>query len=116
MLTAVLYALNRFSFPALATAIYNFGIVLAAPLLSQTFGIRSLAIGILAGSLAQLCVMIWDLHRAAIGWHISFDWRHPALRKILTLYLPNTAALVVTLFQVGLDRRSASGTDERSIA
>ncbi len=116
VLTAVLYALNRFSFPAMATAIYNLGIILAAPLLSQTFGIISLAVGILVGSLAQLCVMLWDLQRAATGWKISFEWRHPALRKILMLYLPNTAALVVALFQVGLDRRLASSTDERSIA
>ncbi len=53
LLTAVLYSLERFSFPALATAIYNLGIVIAAPLLVARIGIFSLAVGIVAGAIAQ---------------------------------------------------------------
>lgn len=116
LMTAILYSLQRFSFPAIATAIYNIALILAAPLLAKWLGVTSLAIGILAGSIAQWLVMAWDVRRAGIQWQFRLDWRHPALRRILMLYLPNAVALLVALFQVGLDRRLASGAGERSIA
>lgn len=114
LLTAVLYALQRFTFPALATAIYNLGIVLAAPLLSAQFGVMSLVIGVLLGSAAQFAIMAWDVQRA--GVRFSVQWSHPALRQIVRLYIPIAAGLVVAQFQVGLDRRLASSTGEESIA
>ncbi len=116
VLTAILYALQRFTWPALATALYNLGIVLAAPLLAQRLGIHSLIVGILIGSGFQCLLMGWDLRQAGLPFRPDFDWRHPALRKILALYLPIAAGLVVTLFQVGLDRRLASGISAESIA
>lgn len=116
LLTAVLYTLQRFTWPALATAIYNLGIVCAAPLLANQLGITSLVVGILVGGGAQCAIMGWDIHRARVAVRPVFDWRHPALRKIIALYLPIAAGLVVTLFQVGLDRRLASTTGPESIA
>jgi len=116
VLMSVLYALQRFSFPALATAVFNLGIIVAAPLLAPRIGIFSLAAGLLAGSLAQLLLMYVDVHRAGVPAMPRLDWRHPALRRILWLYLPIAAGLVVSLFQVGLDRRLASGAGEQSIA
>lgn len=116
LLTAILYAQQRFTFPALATAVYNLCMVVMAPLLARRLGITSLAFGILAGSLAQLLLMLWDLRRANLAWRLHLDWQHPALRKMLRLYLPIAGGLVVSLFQVGLDRRLASGTGAQSIA
>ncbi len=116
VLMAVLYALQRFTFPAIATAVFNLGIVLAAPLLASIVGIFSLAIGLLLGSLAQLTLMTVDVRRAGVPLALTLQWRHPALRRILWLYLPIAAGLVVSLFQVGLDRRLASGTGAQSIA
>jgi putative peptidoglycan lipid II flippase len=114
LLTAILYSLQRFTFPALATAIYNLGIVIAAPLLASRIGITSLVIGVLVGSAAQFVIMAWDVQRAGI--HFRIQWSHPALRRIVGLYVPIAAGLIVAQFQVGLDRRLASGTGEESIA
>ncbi|MFN8486978.1 MAG: murein biosynthesis integral membrane protein MurJ [Caldilineaceae bacterium] len=116
LLTAILYAQQRFTFPALATAVYNLCMVVVAPLLERRMGVTSLAFGILAGSLVQLLLMGWDMHRAHLTWRLHIDWRHPALRKMLRLYVPIAGGLVVALFQVGLDRRLASGTGPQSIA
>ena len=113
---SVLYALQRFSFPALATAIFNLGIVVAAPLLAPRIGIFSLAAGLLVGSAAQLLLMYSDVRRAGVLVLSPLHWRHPALRRILWLYLPIAVGLAVSLFQVGLDRRLASGVGEQSIA
>ena len=114
LLTAVLFALQRFSLPALATAVYNLGILVAAPLLAGRIGIASLAIGVLAGSMVQFGLMAWDVRRA--GLKFTFQWSHPALARIVRLYLPIAAGLIVAQFQVGLDRRLASGTGVQSIA
>lgn len=116
LLTALLYALQRFTWPALATALYNLGIILAAPLLVHQVGITSLVIGILLGALTQCSLMVWDVLRAGVHLQIYFNWRHPALWKIMKLYLPIAVGLVVSLFQTGLDRRLASGVSAESIA
>lgn len=114
LLTAVLFALQRFSIPALASAVYNLGIVVAAPLLAGRVGIASLAVGVLAGSMVQFGLMAWDVRRA--GLKFTVQWSHPALGRIVRLYLPIAAGLIVAQFQVGLDRRLASGTGVQSIA
>lgn len=116
LLTAMLYALQRFTFPALATAIYNLGIVLAAPLLARSLGITSLVVGMLAGASAQVIVMAWDLRRAGVRLVQRPRLAHPAVGRILRLYAPIAAGLVVSVLQVALDRRLASATGAQSIA
>ena len=54
MVTGTLFALKRFTFPAFAAAVYNLGIIVAALLFQERFGIYSLAIGVLLGSVLQL--------------------------------------------------------------
>lgn len=116
LLTAALYALQRFTFPALATALFNLGIVLTAPLLAARLGVVSLVLGLLLGSLMQCGLLLWDLRRAGVALRWQVEGRHPALWKILRLYAPIAVGLVVSLLQVGLDRRLASGTGPQSIA
>lgn len=116
LLTAVLYALQRFTWPALATALYNLGIVVAAPLLAGRIGVKSLVVGILAGAFAQFLLMALDLYQMGFKLRPQFNWRHPALARVLRLYLPIALGLVVMLFQVGLDRRLASGAEAFSLA
>lgn len=120
VMMATLYACQRFTYPSLATAVYNLGIVVATPLLASRFGIQSLVIGLFTGSVAQVLLMLWDLRRVLLsdGVRLRFSvaWAHPALRNILRLYLPIAIGFMVTAFQVILDRRFASGTGEQSIA
>ena len=105
--TAALYALQRFSFPALATAIYNLGLIVTAPLLAQRFGIMALVVGMLVGTTAQLAVMVFDLWRAGVRLQLHMEWRHPALTQIIRLYLPIALGVVVSLLSSGA--RSQSG-------
>lgn len=116
LLTAMLYALQRFTFPALAVAIFNLGVVISVPLLAGRIGIGAAAVGVLVGSVAQMSIMAWDVRRAGVSLLPRFEWNHPALRRILRLYLPIAAGMLVAIFQVALDRRLASGTGEQSIA
>lgn len=114
VVTGVLFALQRFTFPAFAAAIYNLGVIVAALVFHAQLGIYALAVGVLLGSVLQLAMQLPDLWRARVG--VSLRLRHPALRRIWMLYLPILFGLAVSQIQVVIDRRLASGTGEQSLA
>jgi putative peptidoglycan lipid II flippase len=114
LVTALLFALQRFTFPAVAGAIFNLGIVIGAPLLAGRLDIYSLSVGVVGGSVAQLLVQIPGLRDAALRW--KWDLRHPALRRIGRLYLPVAAGLVLGQVQVVIDGNLATRTGEQSVA
>lgn len=114
VVTGLLYALKRFTYPAFGAAVFNLGILIAAPLLAGRFDAFSLAIGVLLGSLFQLLLQTPDLRDVRFSFRL--DLTHPALRRILVLYLPIAAGLVISNIQVAIDQRLASSTGESSIA
>jgi putative peptidoglycan lipid II flippase len=114
MVTGLLYALKRFTYPAFGAAVFNLGIVVAAPLLAGRLDAFSLAVGVLLGSVLQLLIQTPDLRDARLRF--SLDLAHPALRRILALYLPIGLGLLVSNAQIAIDRRLASGTGESSVA
>lgn len=114
VVTGTLFALQRFTFPAFAAAIYNLGIIVATLAFQERLGIYALAVGVLLGSILQLLMQAPDLARARVV--LSFGLRHPALRRIWLLYLPILFGLLVSQVQVIIDRRLASGTGEQSLA
>jgi putative peptidoglycan lipid II flippase len=116
VMTAILYSMHRFTFPALATAVYNLGVVLSAPLLAPKLGVLSLIIGLLLGSILQCAMMIWDMQRAGVLGVWRLRGRHSGLQRIVRLYTPIAIGLIVASLQAGLDRRLASGAGAQSIA
>ena len=114
VVTGLLYARQRFTYPAIAASVFNLGIVLIVPLLSGRLDIYSLAWGLLLGSALQLLVQLPGLRKS--GLRISLDFRHPAFIRVAQLYVPIVLGLIVTQFQIGVDRNLASRTGESSIA
>jgi putative peptidoglycan lipid II flippase len=114
VVTGLLYTLKRFSFPTLGAAIYNLGIIIAVPLLAGRFVGYSLVAGVILGSLMQLLVQIPGLR--GVRLRFLLDLKHPALRRILTLYMPIALGLVISSVQVAIDRRLASATGDSSVA
>ena len=110
--TALLYAQKRFNYAAVGATVFNLGIVIMAPLLAGVIGVYALALGIVAGSLLQLAVLLPGL--AGFGVRLSLAWNHPAVRRILYLYLPIAIGLVASQIQIGVDRRWASAAGEQS--
>jgi putative peptidoglycan lipid II flippase len=84
-----------------ATAVFNLGVVVAVPLFAPELGIYSLPL-VCCWAVAQLVLMATDMPLAVSPSAWWPDWSHPALRRILWLYLPIAAGLLVSLFQVGL--------------
>lgn len=112
--TGLLYTLKRFTLPAFGASVYNLGIIVAALLLAGKVDAFSLAIGVSLGAALQLAIQLPDLRRVKLRFRL--DLGHPALRRILMLYLPIAVGLVISNVQVAIDRRLASGTGESSIA
>ncbi len=114
VVTGLLYALRRFTYPAFAAAVFNLGIIIAAPLLAGRLDAYSLAVGVLLGSILQLLIQIPAMRD--VRFRFSLDLSDPALRRILVLYLPIALGLIVSNMQVAIDQRLASSTGESSVA
>lgn len=114
VLTALLYARQRFAYPAFAVAFYNLGIVGGALALAPRLGPTGLAVGVLIGAALQLGLQAIGLRQT--GVRLSIDFRHPAVRRVLTLYAPVALGLVVTQLGVILERNLAWRTGEDSLA
>ncbi|HEX7593750.1 MAG TPA: lipid II flippase MurJ, partial [Anaerolineae bacterium] len=114
VITGLLYSLKRFKFPAFTTAADNLGIVIVALALSPVFGITSLIVGILIGAASQVVLQLPGLRD--MHYHFAIDFSHPALRKILRLYVPVVAGLSISVVGVAIDRNLASHTGAQSLA
>ena len=116
ILTGLLHALKRFTFPAFTAAIFNATIV-TATLLGVTIldlGIEAAAIGLSLGALLQIVIQLPGVREAR--FHFEINLRHPILRQVGRLYRPVILGLLVTLFQTSLDRRLANTTGPSSLA
>jgi putative peptidoglycan lipid II flippase len=114
VLMGVLYARSRVSLPSYAAAVYNLGIIVCAIVLSRWLGVTSLVIGVLVGAVGQMLLQLPGLR----GMHLrpSFHFGHPGVQRILRLYAPVAAGLVVSAAVVTLDTRLASLTGRGSLA
>ncbi len=114
IVSGALYALKRFAYPAFAAPLFNLATIIVAVLLASRLGIAAMALGLLAGSICQLLFQLPGLRGAALRWH--FDLRDPALRRILTLYLPVLAGLVIGQVAIAISLNLASRTGDKGIA
>lgn len=111
VLTGALYALKRFTLPAFIGAAFNGTIVIVALLNPED--IRSLVWGLLIGSLLQVLLQLPALRDAHLRW--ALDFHHPAVRRIIRLYIPILAGLVVNQLAIMLSYNLAIRTGDQSL-
>lgn len=114
VLTALLYARERFTLPALAALAYNGGMLTGALFLSHVLGIASLALGLGAGMLTQVVMQLPALH--GLNYQLRLVLRHPQVAEVLRLYLPVALGLVVSTVGIAIDTYLASWTGEGGLA
>ena len=112
ILSGVLFALKRFTLPAFISAAYNGTVVIVALIWPEK--IDSLAWGILLGAIFQVILQFPALRDAQLRWR--FNWQHPAIRRILRLYAPIVAGLVVNQLAVALSLNLATRTGDQSVS
>jgi len=113
VLSGVLYALKRFTFPAFIGAAYNAAIILVALLLGRYWGVGSMALGTLVGAVLQVVIQVAGMRDARLRFLL--DLRHPAMRRIGQLYLPLVFGLAVAKVAEVLSYRLASGISDPAI-
>lgn len=115
VLTGALYALKRFTLPAFTAAAFNGAIVVVTLLLAPRLErpVASLVWGMLLGSLIQVLLQFPALRDARLRWNLN--WRHPVIRRILLLYAPIVAGLVVNQAGVAAGYNLVTRTGDASL-
>lgn len=111
IITAVLYALQRFTLPAFTIATFNATMIVVA--LLRPTEISSLAWGLLLGAVLQVVLQLPALRDAHWQWRL--DWRHPAVRRIIRLYLPIVGGLVINQAVIWISYRLAIQAGDESV-
>ncbi len=114
--TSVLYARNRFTITAFATAIYNVGIIAGVLLLGATLGVTALALGLVIGAVAQCLLQASGLRDFWRAFRPVVDLRDPALRRILVLGGTVATGMLVSIAGQLIDRNLASRLPEGSLS
>ncbi len=111
---AVCYARRWYAFPAASIALYNAGLIATVVLFHRQLGPTSLVLGVVVGAFLQFAAVAPGLRGVPIRW--GFEPRHPAVRRIIRLYAPVAAGLVITEIGVVIDTNLAWGTGDQSVA
>ncbi len=115
VLTATLYALQRPTGPAIASTMRNGAMIVAMLALSGAIGVRSMAVGVVAGALLMVCLLFASLRKGHALPRLAFDFRDPDVRRVGRLYLPIFGGLLVSSAVVVLDRNLACGAEYEAI-
>ncbi|MCP4421219.1 MAG: hypothetical protein GY805_31800, partial [Chloroflexi bacterium] len=111
ILTGVLYALKRFTLPAFTAAVFNGTIVIIA--LLRPNHIDSLVYGLLVGSFLQIMLQLPALRDGR--FRLQFNWKHPAVRRILILYAPIVVGLIVNQAAIWISYNLAIFTGDNNV-
>lgn len=95
LLTAALQARRRFGFTAFTATVFNLSMIACMVLFEHWLGVTALAIGMLAGSIAQILLQMPGLRGVPVK--ISLNWRHPGVSQIARLFLPVAGGLVLSI-------------------
>lgn len=91
---AVQNAKTKFLIPALATVVYNIGIISGGWLLASRLGVTGFAVGLLAGAFVGFFVLqavaVW---RMGARFTPNLDFNHPGFRMFVRLAIPIMLAL-----------------------
>jgi putative peptidoglycan lipid II flippase len=120
VVVGILNSYDRFGAFAISPLFWNLAIIVALVILEPQFEgrdrIYAYAIAILVGTLVQLLIPTWDLRNTPFRFSLSFDWRHPGVRRVLLLMLPVTISLGLINFNLLINSFFASFVSEQAPA
>ena len=104
VVVGILNSYDRFGAFAISPLFWNLTIITVLVFLIPHFHgqnrIYAYAIGILAGTVVQLMIPVWDLRHTPFKFRWSFDWRNRDVRRVLLLMLPVTISLGLINFNL----------------
>lgn len=111
-----LNSIDHYAMPEYAGVFFNLVVIFCALLLTGSFGITSLAIGVVGGSIVQLLVQIPVLVQKGIRYQPWLGLTHPALREVRGLVIGAIVATAVVPINAFVDRAMASSLQVGSIS
>jgi putative peptidoglycan lipid II flippase len=120
LLVGVLNAYDHFAIPAISPLVWNLviiaGMVLLRPLFTGDDQLYAYAIGVVAGTLVQLLMVIPPLRHVGFHLRVSVHWRDPRIVQILRLMLPVTIGLGLINFDLLINTTLAFRISEQAPA
>ena len=117
VVSGLLYALRRFTWPAFASTVFNGTIVLITLVFADSIGITAAAVGWLVGAVVQLVLQAPGLRDARLRITVRGVLHHAGVRRIGLLYIPVMASLALdVLINRPFSYNLASRTGEGSIS
>ncbi|NDJ75226.1 MAG: murein biosynthesis integral membrane protein MurJ [Chloroflexi bacterium] len=117
VVSGLLYALRRFTWPAFASTVFNATIVVMTVVFYRSIGITGAALGWLVGAVVQLGLQAPGLRDARLRLKLRGLLAHPGVRKIGLLYVPVMASLALdVLINRPFSYNLASSTGEGNIS
>jgi putative peptidoglycan lipid II flippase len=111
-----LNSLDHYALPEYAGVFFNLAMIVSALTLAGSYGITSLAIGVVAGSVVQLVIQIPVIVRKGIRYRLTFAFGHPAVREMGGLVIGAVVATAVVPINAFVDRAMASTLPAGSIS
>ncbi|MBI3920396.1 MAG: murein biosynthesis integral membrane protein MurJ, partial [Armatimonadetes bacterium] len=109
LMMGTLYARQKFLIPGLGPCVYNVGIICGGLLLGPRLGIEGLAWGALGGAfVGNFLMQLLAIRKAGVVFRLSFDHRHPGVRRVWILMLPVILGLALPQVDVLINAWFAS--------
>ncbi len=116
VMKGTLNSLDHYAMPEYAGVFFNLVMIGCALALAPTYGITSLAIGVVAGSSLQVLLQLPTLWRCGLRYRPTLAFSHPALREMGGLALGAFIATAVVPLNAFVARALASTLAEGSIS
>ncbi len=116
VIKGTLNSLDHYAMPEYAGVFFNLVMILCALLLTGRYGITSLALGVVGGSVVQLLVQVPVLARKGIRYSPTLAFNHPALHEMRKLVVGAVIATAVVPINAFVDRAMASTLPAGSIS
>lgn len=118
LFAGVLNVSGHFLLPALSPVMLNLAMIgsaiVFAPSMEQP--ITALAYGVLIGGVLQFVMQVPILYRHGYDLRLDFNFRHPAVTKVVRLMLPGIAGVAIYQINVVVTRLLASFLQEGSVS
>jgi putative peptidoglycan lipid II flippase len=120
MVVGVLNSYDRFGAFAISPFFWNVAIIAVlvglAPAFPEGDEIYAYAIGVLVGTVVQLAIPAFDLRNTPFRLRPVFDWRSPAVRRVLLLMLPVTLSLGLINFNFQINSLFGTLIEDPTVA
>ncbi len=116
VMKGTLNSLDHYAAPEYSGILFNVVTIVCALMLAPTYGIVSMAVGVVAGSLVQVLIQLPTLNRYGIHYRLRAGVSHPALNEMGGLALSAFVATAVVPVNAFVARALASNLEEGSIS